>query len=142
MPKRGSVGAAGLDLFVPTDKPEWWLNPGYAESLPLGFAAAFDSGWVALIHDRSGMGLKGAMKRCGVIDCDYRGEWILRLWNGGDDPILITPSKAVAQVIFMPCWMGNVLEVNDLDSTERGEGRYGSTDATASLKEANERLSV
>ena len=131
MPKRGSIGAAGLDLYAPLGT-KILIYPRSAVTISLGIASEFPSDWVALIHDRGSMGLKGIMRRAGVIDCDYRGEWMIRLWNGNnDDTIEINAEKACAQVILMPCWMGEPEFVDQINESVRGAGMNGSTNRRA-----------
>ena len=124
LPTKGTEHAAGFDIYMPT--------PGYVTDspvkVPLGFAAAVPVGYAALILPRSGAGIKGIelMNTCGVIDADYRGEWVAVLntkgdglhWNAGD---------RLLQFVLVPIPNVTPELVEELDSTERESGGFGST---------------
>lgn len=124
LPKR-AAGSAGYDV--------WPLEHGviYSEkaaSILLGFSAEFAPGWVALCRDKSGTGFKGLMHQAGVIDANYRGEWILRIYNSSESSYAYTPDKAIMQIIFVQVPPEvNAEWVSELSDTERGEGGWGST---------------
>ena len=62
-----------------------------------------------------------------VIDSDYRGEVIVALHNDTDEVMVVSPQERIAQLVIMPYLAVNFTEVQDLDSTERGLGGFGST---------------
>ncbi|MEG2669911.1 MAG: hypothetical protein RR957_05545 [Oscillospiraceae bacterium] len=63
----------------------------------------------------------------GVIDTDYTGEIKLAMINISDKDYTINPLDRVAQLVFMPVEFGNLIEVESLTETERGDGGFGST---------------
>ena len=125
-----SYNSAGFDLFTPED---FCIAPGGTIKVPLGIASAIPPGWYGSIRDRSGLAAKyGITILGGVIDADYRGEWVVILHRvlskesyrfGG---ICIEAGKAIAQVIFQQYGTG-IMEVEDLNATERGSNGFGST---------------
>ena len=62
-----------------------------------------------------------------VCDSDYRGEYIVAMHNDTDEPQTITAGDRIAQMVLLPYLPMNLIEVNELDETERGEGGFGST---------------
>ena len=62
-----------------------------------------------------------------VIDSDYRGEIIVALHNDTDEFMTVFPQDRIAQLVIMPYLEVDFTEVQDLDSTERGSGGFGST---------------
>lgn len=128
-PEKGTDKSGGYDLFMP-EAGNLYHDEETALLVNLGFAAEVPEGHVALIVPRSGKGVKAGLSlnnTVGVIDADYRGEWMaaLRLknhrsfsWDAGERllQVLIVP---VADVVL------NVVE--ELDDTVRGEGGFGST---------------
>lgn len=62
-----------------------------------------------------------------VIDPDYRGEIIVAIHNDSNDSQVINPGDRIAQFILMEKFLCEWEEVEELDSTERGEGGFGST---------------
>lgn len=123
---KGRPGDACYDLF-PLESGT--IPPLGSVLLKLGFATEFPDGYVALIQDRSGTGVKGIMRRAGVIDSNYRGEWGVCLFNSSDQPIEYTPGKAIAQVLFTVAIWAEIEVVDDLGQSHRGEAWQGSSDA-------------
>lgn len=98
--------------------------------MPLGFAMAIPMGYEAQLRARSGLSTKYGItltNGIGTIDADYRGEVGVALINLGSEPFTIEPGMRVAQMVIAPCEQATWAEVAELDSTERGEGGYGST---------------
>lgn len=115
--------SAGYDLYTPE---EFTIDPGQTVKVHLGIAMSFPDGYVGLIWDRSSMGSSGIHRFAGVIDCDYRGEWIVILHNTGERKSFKQGDR-IAQVIFQKFEAWPVVEANELSDTERGEGGFGST---------------
>ena len=129
MPTRGTEHAGGYDLYMPEAGV---LMPGatYGQMVPLGFAAEIPVGFVALLLPRSGAGAKHGVSlnnTVGVIDADYRGEWMacLRLKNGL--PHRWEAGERLLQFILVPVGTPELQLVEELGSTARGEGGFGST---------------
>src|SRR5689334_3676060 len=97
IPTKGSPFAAGYDLY---SSENTIIEPGQTSIVKIGLASEFSLGYVALIWDRSGMGVKGMHRFAGVIDCDYRGEWGVVLHNTKKEPFVITIGDRIAQVLF------------------------------------------
>ena len=133
IPSKGSVGAAGYDLYT-TESYE--LKPGERKAFKTDIALAIPEGFYGRVAPRSGLAVKhGIDVLAGVIDSDYRGEILVALVNLGDKPVQLPVIKdgketAIAQIIFESC--GTVTdgfnEVDDLTATQRGSGGFGSSD--------------
>lgn len=143
MPKRASGQAAGIDLFAQEDM-EITNNTQLFE---LGFKAAVPKDYVGIIFPRSGLGAKfncQLSNTLGVIDSDYRGQWMAALHLGGKGTkvestethrpnhgetqrLVVKKGEAYAQVLFFPVPLMPIVQVDELDDTERGEGGFGST---------------
>ncbi len=129
IPTKSREESAGYDLYMPEAGA---INGTSANKINLGIASEIPKGYVGLILPRSGVGAKHGVElnnTCGVIDSDYRGEWIaaLRLkdpystytWEQGD---------RLLQVLFVPVLHIQQFNVVDsLDQTERGSGGFGSS---------------
>jgi len=117
--------SAGYDLF-PLEA--CYIEPGESVKLDTGLAMEFEDDLAALLVDRSGLGLKGVIRRAGLIDAPYRGNWIIILYNSSKEPIAIHPDKACIQVLFLEkIRFAHVVET-ELGETVRGAGGFGSTD--------------
>ena len=130
LPTYATAGSAGADLYaLPVGDPVV-VNPGETAFLRTGLAAAIPAGYVGLIFARSGLACKRGLapaNKVGVIDSDYRGEWMIALHNHGDTPQIVNPGDRIAQFVLVPVLTPLVAEVDSLDETARGEGGFGST---------------
>lgn len=129
VPVRSSVAAGGYDLFMPEDGN---ILPGArtGKAVPLGFAAEIPPGYVALLLPRSGAGAKHGVSlnnTVGVIDSDYRGEWVANLRIRNDQAFHWRAGDRLLQFILVPVATVNLMLVTELDTTERGTGGFGST---------------
>lgn len=130
IPKRATSGSAGMDLYACIDS-EVTVNPQSLVVIPTGIAIELpNSNYMANIYARSGLGIKHGIclsNGVGVIDSDYRGEVCVGLCNVSDEPYTITPNERVAQMVIAPVSMMDVVEVEEVSDTIRGEGGFGST---------------
>ncbi len=130
LPAYATPGAAGADLYaLPSEEPVT-VAPGETVLIRTGFSAAVPEGYVGLIFARSGLATKRGLapaNKVGVIDSDYRGEWLISLHNHGDNPQTVSPGDRVAQLVLVPVLTPAFQEVDSLDETDRGQGGFGST---------------
>ena len=130
IPSRATNGSAGMDLYACIDEPIT-LAPGQLAIVPTGIAIALpDNSCAAFLYARSGLGVKHGIclsNGVGVIDSDYRGEICAGLCNVSDTPYTIEPDERVCQMVIAPVLTPDVVEVSELDDTDRGEGGFGST---------------
>ncbi len=124
LPQYGHTGDAGLDLFSSID---FVLEKGQVEAIPSGIKVSIPDGFVGLIWDKSGVSLKGVHRLAGVIDSGYRGEVKVVMINLSHEPFVINSGMKIAQMLIQPISKVDVIEVEDLDETARGEGGFGST---------------
>jgi len=127
LPSYETEGASGLDLRAAVNG-ELTLHPGEIRLVPTGLAISLPRGYEAQIRPRSGLALKhgvGMVNSPGTIDSDYRGEVGLVLINWGSAPFVIKRGDRIAQMIVTRVSRAEVLEVEWLEPTERGEGGFG-----------------
>ena len=133
LPSYGSAGSAGLYLRAFIEK-ELVINPGKTILIPSGISIHIkDPGYAALILPRSGLGHKHGIvlgNLVGLIDSDYQGELFISCWNRGDKEFIINPLDRIAQLVLVPVYQASFNLVNDFESSERGEGGFGSTGKT------------
>lgn len=129
LPERQTDGSAGYDLYA--DIEELTLQPGEIRRIPTGIAIAIgDVRVAAFIYARSGIASKFGVcpANCvGVIDSDYRGEIQVPLMNHGKEPFVIRRGDRIAQLLFAPVFLPELVECESLDETARGAGGFGST---------------
>ena len=121
--------AAGFDLFAAVDSSVT-LQPGQISLIPCGFALAIPTGYEAQIRPRSGLSSKHGITLInapGTIDADYRGQVFVPLINHGRSVFVIERGMRIAQMLVLPVPAVELLEVDDLDATVRGEQGFGHT---------------
>ncbi|MQW76318.1 dUTP diphosphatase [Nocardioides sp. dk4132] len=127
-PAYAHPGDAGADLLTTVDLR---LEPGERALVPTGVALALPEGYVALVHPRSGLAARHGLSIVntpGTIDTGYRGEVKVLLIN--HDPreaIELRRGDRVAQLIIQRFERARFVEVDELPTSVRGEGGYGST---------------
>ncbi len=131
LPSYETDQAAGMDLraAISEDLPIA-LAPGMRKLVPTGLIIELPGGHEGQIRPRSGLALKHGvtvLNSPGTIDADYRGEVQILLINHGNEPFIITRGIRVAQLIVAPVIQTQVVETEELSTTTRGGGGYGST---------------
>ena len=129
LPTFGSQQAAGADLYACLEESVT-IQPGQTAFIPTGLAMALPEGYVGLICARSGMACKMGLapaNKVGVIDSDYRGEFIVALHNHGREPRTVTHGDRIAQLVVVPVLHPVYEEAMELSETIRGAGGFGST---------------
>ena len=130
IPSRGSLFAAGYDLYACLDGENITIEPHKSAKIGTGIAAALPAGYFGAIFARSGLATKQNLRpaNCvGVVDSDYRGEFIVCLHNDSDEVRIINNGERIAQLVLMPFMEMDFIETDALDETERGVGGFGCT---------------
>ena len=126
MPTKGSNQAGAFDIYM----PEAGVANEKSQVIKLGFAAAVPEGHVALLLPRSSTGAKFGLElnnTCGVIDADYRGEWMAALRTKAGTPLFWKAGDRLLQFVVVPVPNITLMQTDSLDTTERGEGGFGSS---------------
>ena len=129
IPTRGSNNAAGYDLYADIETPVT-IEPVSVMKISTGISTQLPSYMAALIFPRSGLSTKKGLRlaNCvGLVDPDYRGEYIVALYNDSETPQIVMPGERIAQVVFSPFYEINFIETDELNDTERGEGGFGAS---------------
>ena len=125
LPTHGHPGDAGMDFY---SIEEIFFAPREQKRVPTGVAVEIPEGNVGLIWDKSSISFKHGLKVFGgVIDACYRGEIIMCLTNLSDKPFTLEKGHKVAQMIIQKFEHCDIVEVEELSETIRGDGREGST---------------
>lgn len=129
LPRYSSDLAAGADLYACLEQ-EVRILPGETVLIPTGIAAAIPAGYAGFVFARSGLSVKMGLapaNKVGVIDADYRGEILVALYNQSGQVRLVRDGDRIAQLVILPVPTADFIEVDELPSTERGAGGFGST---------------
>ena len=129
LPAYATPQSAGMDLRANLDAPVT-LHPMERRLIPTGLHIALPEGYEAQVRPRSGLALKHGLtvlNTPGTIDADYRGEIGVVLINLSQDDFVINDGERIAQMVIARYEQGDLVVVEELDQTERGEGGYGHT---------------
>lgn len=125
LPTHGHPGDAGMDFYAIEDT----FFPAHGQAqVHTGVAVEIPEGYVGLIWDKSSISFGHGLKIMGgVIDSSYRGELIMSLKNLSDKEFTFQKGHKIAQMLIQKFEHCEILEVDELSDTVRGEGREGST---------------
>lgn len=124
-PTLGSDGAAGYDLYAAEHVT---IMPNTRIKVAIGLKMKIPAGYCGRICSRSSVALKqGIDVVAGVIDEDYRGEVLVGLHSTRPTPYKFEIGDRIAQMLILKVHKPELVEVQELDETLRGEGGFGST---------------
>jgi dUTP pyrophosphatase len=129
VPKYASEGAAGMDLYAAIEE-EKSLSPGERMRMPTGVAIEIPPGYQGQVVPRSGLADRHgiSLTNCvGTIDSDYRGEVQVLIINHGNEPFTFKRGDRVAQLVLVAVPPVEIVEVDELSTSARGAGGFGST---------------
>ena len=129
LPAYATVSSAGLDLKAVLDQPIS-LQPLERKIIGTGLKIALPEGYEAQVRPRSGLAAKhgiSVLNAPGTIDADYRGEIGVILVNLSNKAVEINPGERIAQLVVAQYTQVDWQRVTSLDTTDRGEGGFGST---------------
>lgn len=124
LPTRAYPNEAGADLY---SRENIIVSPGEGAKVSTGVAFDIPIGHYAQMHTRSSMAKKGWAVVGGVCDCSYKGEYFVVLRNISDSTLIINVGDRIAQVVIYPIVTPEIVETDDIGTSERQEGGFGST---------------
>ena len=127
-PSYAHPGDAGLDLLAREDVT---LEPGQRHAVPTGIAIALPDGYAAFVHPRSGLAAKHGITTLnapGTVDAGYRGEIKVILVNTDrEQSVSLSRGDRIAQLVVQQVSRAQLVEVERLPGSDRGDGGFGST---------------
>ncbi len=129
IPKYETILSAGMDLYANLEE-SIVLKPMQRTLVKTGLFIALPDNYEAQIRPRSGLSYKKGitvLNSPGTIDADYRGEIGVILINLSEENFIVEDGERVAQMVIAPYIKAKWTEVEELASTDRGEGGFGST---------------
>ena len=128
LPSRQTAGSAGYD--VASAEGDFTLQPLERRLVRTGLALAIPAGYEAQVRPRSGLAVKHGLtlpNAPATIDSDYRGELMIPMINLGREPVAVPRGTRIAQLVFQRVEAVELVEVDELPVSARGEGGFGST---------------
>lgn len=141
MPEYQSEGAAAFDLVADVPAKVAVIPSRTSTKVRTGVAVEIPQGSVGLLTIRSGLAAETGLMLAngiGVIDSDYRGEIMVAL-KATTSVIDIKPGQRIAQLMIVPVAQAELVQVEDLSETDRGEGGFGSTGKTTRKKTSSKK---
>jgi len=122
-------GDVGIDIVASIGLPYIEVEPGEEVNIPTGIAIEPDLGYATFLMPRSSLSKTPLMFRnsFGLIDPNYRGEMIIPLRNVGKASYAIERGERVAQLVVIPAIIANIVRVEQLSETVRGDKGFGSS---------------
>jgi dUTP pyrophosphatase len=141
VPVRADSGSAGHDLFADlvnmsgTSKNSdsttcFYLMPGQRKLIPTNVSMSMPVELEGQVRSRSGLALKEGvvvLNSPGTIDSSYRGPIGVILYNSSEQPYKINQGDRIAQLVFNRIELPEIVLVEELDESSRGEGGFGSS---------------
>ena len=129
LPQYATPFSAGMDVRANLDEP-LVLKPLQRCLVPTGLYMAIPAGYEVQVRPRSGLAIKKGitvLNSPGTIDADYRGEVCVILVNLSSEEFVIEDGERIAQMVIARHEQAEWVEVENLDETQRGAGRFGHT---------------
>jgi len=128
IPSQGDDGDAGLDLSACEGVT---LAPGERAVVSTGLAVEIPDGYAGFVQPRSGLASRhgiGIVNSPGLVDSGYRGEIRVVLLNTDrSEPFTVEPGMRIAQLVVLPVPAVRLVEVDELQTSERGARGFGSS---------------
>lgn len=129
LPKYETSGSAGMDLLANVEE-SIVLRPMERRLVPTGLFIEIPEGFEGQVRPRSGLAIKHGITliNCvGTIDSDYRGELCIPMVNLGSEEFEIKRGDRIAQLVVCEYKRVQLVEVEEINSSQRGTGGFGST---------------
>jgi dUTP pyrophosphatase len=129
LPHYLTPGAAGMDLFAAVEDSVT-IQSREVMMISTGIRLSIPPGYEGQVRPRSGLALKhgiGLLNSPGTIDSDYRGLVGVILFNFGENSFVIKRGDRIAQLVICKVERVFFQIVDELDSSERESGGFGST---------------
>lgn len=124
MPSKAHAADAGLDLRVPAR----YVLPAHGSIVvDTGVHLAIPEGYVGFLKSKSGLNVKCGLRGEGVIDAGYTGPIVVKMYSDSDEEHVFEPGDKLIQLVILPIPQVELVEVNSLDDTERGDDGFGSS---------------
>ena len=129
LPSYETIASAGMDLRANLSQPIV-IEPMERSLIPTGLFMELPIGYEAQVRPRSGLALKKGitcLNSPGTIDADYRGEVGVILANLSKETFVVENGERIAQMVIAKHERAEWIEAEELSTTERGAGGFGST---------------
>ena len=124
IPVKAHEDDAGYDLFAKSA----FIIPKHEYAIhDTGVHIQIPKGYVGFLKSKSGLNIKHNITGEGVIDSGYTGSIVVKLYNHGNENYSVNKGDKIIQLVILPIFSAELIEVTVLDDTERGANGFGST---------------
>lgn len=127
MPLKAHEADAGFDLFQKEGGVPIYIPPHRAYTFDTGVHMAIPDWWCGVLMAKSGMNVKHGITSTGLIDSGYTGSIRVKLYNHSNDTFIVQPGEKISQIIILPVPKIELMQVDELEETERGDAGFGSS---------------
>ena len=129
MPTKAHDPDAGFDLYIPenADPHKLAIRPGDSMVVDTGVHMAIPHGYTGFLKSKSGLNVKADLNGEGVVDADYTGSIVVKLYNHGHKTHYFKPKDKLIQIVILPIPKVTLNPVTEFKSTERGGNGFGSS---------------
>lgn len=124
MPTKAHEADAGFDLYAPKRVV---VRKRDSEIIDTGVHIEIPEGYVGFIKSKSGLNVNHGILSEGVIDAQYCGSIVAKLYNNSDSHLVIEEGQKITQIVFLPIPFVELVEVDSFKETERGNNGFGSS---------------
>ena len=124
MPTKAHEWDAGFDLKTPKDV---YLMNGSSVTIDTGVHMAIPEGYVGMLKSKSGLNVKHGITCDGTIDAGYTGSIRAKLYNDSREPYQFQRGDKITQIVIIPIPKVELIRVDSLEETERGDNGFGSS---------------
>lgn len=126
MPTKGYKDDAAFDLY--SYQAFTTIEPGKSEVFRTGTHMNIPKGYCGLLVSKSGMNVNHGIQSVGLIDAEYTGEIIVKLYNHSEKPYTVFKGDKISQILILPIPIAELEKVDEFgEDTERGDKGFGST---------------
>ena len=124
MPTRAHSKDAGLDLYA----KEGQIVPARESAIfDTGVHIELPPGSVGMVKSKSGLNVKHGLTSEGVVDEGYTGAIVIKLYNHSGYDYEVKAGDKISQLVILPCFKPVLIQVDELEGTERGSRGFGSS---------------
>lgn len=124
MPTKAHDTDAGYDIYAPQ---VFGVAPKCSWSIDTGVHMLIPQGYVGMIKSKSGLNVKHGLRCEGVVDAGYTGSIVVKMYNDSNKPYIFDSGDKVTQIVILPVPETELVQVDSLEETERGDNGFGSS---------------
>lgn len=129
MPTKAHSADAGFDLYIPEDYEAWdgMVNRTQPMTVDTGVHMLIPEGYVGMIKSKSGLNVKHGIRCEGVVDAEYTGSIVVKVYSDAFVPYRFCQGEKLAQIVILPIPEVELQQVEVFPFTDRGDNGFGSS---------------